>query len=163
MFRLAVLGGCALMLMAFLSEPPRNFNDEYLAGNMLYGIAEELEGQTRGDSNFPRTSARARSLKNAAQNGIIEVVLDSGDNTRLHGRCAMIHYGGEAQQEYNFLVQVFATEYRNSRTSAYKKVYRWMVNRLREANDALQRGVNRRRGVDDCSSCMSGETFTGDC
>jgi len=160
MFRLAMAGVCSLMVMAL--SAPRNFNDEYRAGHMLYSIAEELENETRLNRDFPRTASQARSLKNSVSSGIIDVVLESGDHTRLHGRCAMIFYGDIAQESYDSVAQTFATEYRSSNSLPYKKVYRWMINRLREANDALQRAVNKRRGA-DCSPCLENGWFSGKC
>ena len=145
-------------------KPPRNFNAEYRTGHSVYSIAQELKANLKLSSrDYPLSINAAEALENATHLGIIDIILESGGRTRLNVRCAMKWYGNIVDETYDVLSTSFDGEYRDS-NSTDKKTYRWMVNRLDEANDALQRAIGARGRSVDCSSCQDDSgSWDGSC
>ena len=161
MLRIFLLASVSCLLFA---ASPRNFNAEYQAAHSLYSIAKELDDWVRLAGNqFSATRAAIVSLRNSTYVGVIDNILESGDRTRLYGRCAMKWYGNIVDEEYDNLVTAFDSDYQNS-NSTDKTTYRWMVNRVGNANTALQRAVTARGRSVDCSTCYRDGVFDGrDC
>ena len=143
----------SLLSCLLLAATPRNFNDEYRTGHMVQGITEELHKNLKLVSrDFPLSLSAAEALKNATYLGIIDIVLESGDRTRLNVRCGLKWYGNIVDDTFDVLSDSFDDEYRDSNSSD-KKTYRWMINRLGEANSAMQRAISARGRSLDCTPC----------